>query len=83
MPAAPVNDVRVALENPFVTEQGRVRTVDHPTGPIRLLAASVSCPGEETPCAAAPAMGADTDAVLGEAGFTAAEIAELRRAGAV
>ena len=75
--------VRGALENPFVMDGGRVRTVDHPSGPIRLLAASVTCPGEETPCQAAPAMGADTDAVLGEAGFTAAEIAELRRAGAV
>ena len=29
---------------------GRVRTVDHPSGPIRLLAASVTCPGEELPC---------------------------------
>ena len=83
VPAAPVNDVRGALENPFVTASDRVRTVDHPSGPIRLLAASVTCPGEETPCVAAPAMGADTDAVLGEAGFTTAEIAELRRAGAV
>ncbi len=83
VPAAPVNDVRGALENPFVTASDRVRTVDHPSGAIRLLAASVTCPGEETPCVAAPAMGADTDAVLGEAGFTTAEIAELRRAGAV
>ena len=83
VPAAPVNDVRGALENPFVTASDRVRTVDHPSGPIRLLAASVTCPGEETPCEAAPAMGADTDAVLGEVGFTTAEIAELRRAGAV
>ena len=50
VPAAPVNDVRGALENPFVMDGGRVRTVDHPSGPIRLLAASVTCPGEETPC---------------------------------
>ncbi len=83
VPAAPVNDVRAALENPFVTEGGRVRTVDHPSGPIRLLAPPVTCPGEDLPCAAAPALGADTDAVLAEAGFTAAEIAELRRSGAV
>jgi crotonobetainyl-CoA:carnitine CoA-transferase CaiB-like acyl-CoA transferase len=83
VPVAPVNDVRGALENPFVTASDRVRTVEHPSGPIRLLAASVTCPGEETPCVAAPAMGADTDAVLGEVGFTTAEIAELRRAGAV
>ena len=62
---------------------GRVRAVDHPSGPIRLLGSSVTCPGEETPCVAAPAMGADTDAVLGEAGFSAAQIASLRESGAV
>jgi crotonobetainyl-CoA:carnitine CoA-transferase CaiB-like acyl-CoA transferase len=83
VPAAPVNDVRAALENPFVTESDRVRTVDHPSGPIRLLAPPVTCPGEELPCAAAPALGADTDTILGEAGFTAAEIARLRESGAV
>jgi succinate---hydroxymethylglutarate CoA-transferase len=83
VPAAPVNDVKGALENPFVMDAGRVRTVDHPSGPIRLLAAAVTCPGEEMPYRAAPAMGADTDAVLAEAGFSAADIAKLRKAGAV
>ena len=83
VPAAPVNDVRGALESPFVTEGSRVRTVPHPSGPIRLLGSSVTCPGEETPCQAAPAMGADTDAVLGEAGFSTDEVASLRKSGAV
>jgi crotonobetainyl-CoA:carnitine CoA-transferase CaiB-like acyl-CoA transferase len=83
VPAAPVNDVRAALENPFVIHSSRVRTVDHPSGPIRLLGAAVTCPGEEMPCRAAPPMGADTDMVLAEVGFTAADIAELRKAGAV
>jgi succinate--hydroxymethylglutarate CoA-transferase len=83
VPAAPVNDLRGALENPFVMEAARIRTVDHPSGPIRLLAPSVVSPGEEAPCAAAPAMGADSDAILGEAGFTDTEIAELRRVGAL
>jgi crotonobetainyl-CoA:carnitine CoA-transferase CaiB-like acyl-CoA transferase len=83
VPAAPVNDVRGALENPFVAAGARVRTVDHPSGPIRLLASSITCPGEATLCQAAPAMGADTDAVLGEAGFSPAQISELRDAGAI
>jgi crotonobetainyl-CoA:carnitine CoA-transferase CaiB-like acyl-CoA transferase len=83
VPAAPVHDVRAALENPYVAERERIRTVDHATGPIRLLAPAVRCPGEELPCSPAPAMGADTDAVLAAAGFTAAEIAALREAGAV
>ena len=83
VPAAPVNDVKSALDNPFIAEGTRVRTADHPSGPIRLLAPAVRCPGEELPCAPAPAMGADTDAVLEEAGFTRGEIAALRKAGAV
>jgi crotonobetainyl-CoA:carnitine CoA-transferase CaiB-like acyl-CoA transferase len=83
VPAAPVNDLRGALENPFVMETARIRTVDHPSGPIRLLASSVICPGEDLPCSAAPAMGADTDAILREAGFAEPEIAELRRVGAL
>jgi crotonobetainyl-CoA:carnitine CoA-transferase CaiB-like acyl-CoA transferase len=83
VPAAPVHDVQSALENPFVQDWGRVRTVEHPSGPIRLLASPVTCPGEETPCEAAPALGADTDDILRAAGFTSAEIGDLRRAGAV
>ena len=81
VPAAPVLDVRGTLENPFVMEAARIRTVDHPSGRIRLLAPSVVCAGEEAPLTAAPAMGADNDAILAEAGFTDAEIAELRRVG--
>src|SRR5215467_8470691 len=83
VPAAPVNDVRGALENPFVMERALIRRVDHPSGPIRLLASPLTCAGEEAPCAAAPALGADSEAILGEAGFTESEIAELRRIGAV
>src|SRR5262245_46396461 len=83
VPAAPVHDVQSALEAPFAMEQRRVRTVEHPTGPIRLLAPAVSCPGEELPCDAAPAMGAHTHAVLAQAGFSDAEIAELRACGAI
>jgi succinate--hydroxymethylglutarate CoA-transferase len=83
VPAAPVNDVQSALDNPFVAEGARVRTVDHPSGPIRLLASPITCPGEETPCRAGPDLGADTDQVLGDAGFTVAEIADLRKTGAL
>jgi crotonobetainyl-CoA:carnitine CoA-transferase CaiB-like acyl-CoA transferase len=83
VPAAPVNDVRAALENPFVAERARVRGVNHPSGPIRLLAPSVVCPGEPLPCEPAPAMGADTDALLTEVGFSDRDIAALRDAGTI
>jgi crotonobetainyl-CoA:carnitine CoA-transferase CaiB-like acyl-CoA transferase len=83
VPAAPVHDVQAALENPFVMDEGRVRTADHPGGPIRLLAPPIRCPGDEPPCRAAPALGADTDRILANLGFTHAEIARLRGAGVV
>jgi crotonobetainyl-CoA:carnitine CoA-transferase CaiB-like acyl-CoA transferase len=83
VPAAPVHDVRQALENPFIKQAERVRTVDHVTGPIRLLAPAVTCPGEELPCTPAPELGADTDAILSEAGYSVDDIAKLRKAGAV
>jgi crotonobetainyl-CoA:carnitine CoA-transferase CaiB-like acyl-CoA transferase len=83
VPAAPVHDLKAALASPFVTEGGRLRTVDHPSGPIRLLGSPITCPGEESPCTAGPVLGADTDWILEGAGYSAAEIAELRAVGAV
>src|SRR2546430_13432370 len=64
VPAAPVYDVKAALENPFVMDEGRVRTVPHPSGPIRLLASPITCPRDGTPCPAAPALGEATDEIL-------------------
>ena len=83
VPAAPVNDVRGALENPFVMEGGRVRTVRSPLRPHPPARRLGHLPRRGHAVRAAPAMGADTDAVLGEAGFSAGEIASLRKAGAV
>jgi succinate---hydroxymethylglutarate CoA-transferase len=78
VPAAPVHDVRAALDNPFVAEGGRIRDYALPDGsPLRMVRGPVV--GAQTPPArAAPALGADTDAVLRECGFSDAEIAGLR-----
>ena len=83
VPARRVNDRQAALENPSAAQRGRLRTVDHPTSPMRLLAPSINCPGEDLPCTPAPAMGADTDAILGQAGFSRIDIAELHAAGMI
>jgi crotonobetainyl-CoA:carnitine CoA-transferase CaiB-like acyl-CoA transferase len=83
VPAAPVNDVQAALENAFVADGERVRTAAHAGGDIRLLGSPIRCPGDETPCRAAPPLGADTDDILGGLGFAPAEIARLRKAGIV
>ncbi len=79
VPAAPVNDIAQALENPFVTETGRIQTLVHPSaGPYRMVAPPVRCPGEESPARPAPAQGADTEAILEGLGYDAARIEALR-----
>jgi crotonobetainyl-CoA:carnitine CoA-transferase CaiB-like acyl-CoA transferase len=83
VPAAPVHDVKAALENAFVVDGDRVRTAAHPSGDIRLLAPPVRCPGNDTPCEAAPPLGSDTDDILAGLGYSAEEIARLRAAGAI
>ena len=84
VPAAPVNDVAAALESPLLREDGRVLEVPHPArGTIRLLANPVKVPGEAPPARPAPALGADTDAILRDLGYDEARIAALRKAGAI
>jgi len=82
VPAAPVNDVRAALENPFVAEGRRVRQATGHEGDARLLAPPFRL-DEELPCASAPGLGADTQALLTELGFDPARIDALRQAGVI
>ncbi|MEO9191738.1 MAG: CoA transferase, partial [Acetobacteraceae bacterium] len=77
VPAAPVNDIRAALDNPFVAEGAHIRDYEHPTAPLRMIETPIAT-GEDLPHRAAPSLGADTDAVLREAGFSEAEIRALR-----
>lgn len=84
VPAAPVNDIPAALTNTLVREHGRIADYPHPTqGTIRMLAPIFRCGGEQMPHQAAPALGADTDKVLVDLGFTPGEITTLRADGAI
>ena len=74
VPAAPVNDLKAALDNPFVGERGGIRDY----GRARMVAGPVRDNASEPPSRAAPALGADTDAVLRDCGFSEREIAVLR-----
>jgi succinate--hydroxymethylglutarate CoA-transferase len=78
VPAAPVNDIGAALDNPFVVETGRLQTIEHPTdGPYRVVAPPVRA-SERAPNRPAPSLGADTDAILTDLGYSAGRIAALR-----
>jgi crotonobetainyl-CoA:carnitine CoA-transferase CaiB-like acyl-CoA transferase len=81
VPAAPVYDVAQALDSDFVAEQERVLDFPHEAGTVRMIASPVRA--GEHPTRRAPAMGEHTDAVLREAGFTDAQIAAIKAAGAV
>jgi crotonobetainyl-CoA:carnitine CoA-transferase CaiB-like acyl-CoA transferase len=81
VPAAPINDLAQALDNPFVTENGRLQTIPHASrGSYRMVAPPVRCAGEEAPARPAPALGEHTDELLRELGYDAARIAALKAA---
>ena len=78
VPAAPIYDVKQALENPFVRDTGKLQTLTHQGGsPFRMLNAPFRT-GEPTPNRPAPELGQDTDALLTELGYDAAKIVALR-----
>jgi succinate--hydroxymethylglutarate CoA-transferase len=74
VPAAPVNDLKAALDNPFVAERGLIRDYDH----VRMVAGPVRDSAAALPLRVAPALGADTAQVLRDCGFSDGEIAALR-----
>ena len=79
VPAAPIHDLAQALENPFVTEHGRLQTLPYPgKGSYRMVAPPVKCAGEEAPARPAPALGEHTEALLRELGYDDARIRALR-----
>ena len=80
VPAAPINDLQQALENPFVTEHGRLQSLPSPAGGnYRMVAPPVRCGDEPAPARHAPKLGEHTDALLREIGYDADRIAALRR----
>ena len=79
VPAAPINDLAQALENPFVTDYGRLQTLPHPVeGTYRMVSTPVRCAGAEAPARPAPRLGEHTEELLREIGYDPARIAALR-----
>lgn len=79
VPAAPLNDVKQALENPFVEERGLIQSVDiGGFGEVRLIDTPIRS-GEPTPANPAPTLGQHTDELLSEIGYDKARRDELRK----
>ena len=75
------------LEHPQVVERGLIKRFPSAPGVQREVAAVRAgfrlAHGDPEPAAPPPALGADTDVILGELGYRADDIAALRREGAI
>jgi crotonobetainyl-CoA:carnitine CoA-transferase CaiB-like acyl-CoA transferase len=84
VPVAPVNTVAQALDNPWLETTGLRQTVNHPDkAAMHVLTSPIKIDGERSASAAGPLLGADSDAVLGELGYDADQIAAMRRDGVI
>ena len=82
LPAAPVYDMAQALENTFPLANGMIRNTPHPKRPdFRSFANPIRLDGERLPARSGPALGADTDAVLQEIGYSVDDIAGFKSRG--
>jgi succinate--hydroxymethylglutarate CoA-transferase len=83
VPAAPVLDVAQALDSPFVQERARIAEYGPPGDTVRLVKGPIEIPGAALPSGRSPALGADTEAILGGLGYDEAELARLRGLGVI
>ena len=78
-PCASIWKVEDIIDHPQVVARGAIQTVDSPYGPLRLMGSGFQMAhGGGKLETLAPEAGADTDSVLAEIGYSAAEIAALR-----
>ena len=84
LPCAPVNDVAGALASDFAERRRMVQEVAHPErGTMRMVRQPITVDGAVMPRRAAPALGADTAAILAELGYEAKEIEALEADGTI
>jgi len=80
--SARLNEVADLLAHPQLVARDRWRAVATPVGRVRALRSAVE-PVGEAPMGAVPELGQHTAAVLAELGYSPAEIATFREAGAI
>jgi len=79
VPCSTVWSLSEVAEHPQLAHRDVLQTVDSPYGPLRLMGSAFRLAhGGGGVHRAPPALGADTDAILHEAGYDAAAIARLR-----
>ena len=85
IPVSPVNQGLDELQDdPHIIENDLITSLDHPTkGRLSMIGAMYEIDGDGPQYRPAPLLGEHTDAVLGDYGFSAEQISELRECGAV
>ncbi len=85
IPTGPINKVSEALASPQTNAREMVLEIEHSmAGKVKTLGLPISLSETKTTVRfEPPALGADTDSVLGSLGYTTAEISELRGGGIV
>jgi crotonobetainyl-CoA:carnitine CoA-transferase CaiB-like acyl-CoA transferase len=85
IPAGPINGIDAALAHPQVRAREMVLTTEHPTaGTLRMTGSPIKLSDYTTTVRRPPpTLGQHTDEVLGELGYTAADIAAMREAGVI
>jgi crotonobetainyl-CoA:carnitine CoA-transferase CaiB-like acyl-CoA transferase len=79
LPAAPVYDMQQALDSEYPTRIGMIRNTPHPLRPdFRSFANPIKLDGARLPARAGSGLGADTEDVLRELGYSTAELDALR-----
>jgi itaconate CoA-transferase len=83
VPFGDVNEVDGLVDHPQLAARDRWLTVDSPVGPLRALDHPLNLSDMPRRAGAIPALGQHTDEVARELGYSDAEIAALREAGAI
>ncbi len=84
VPVAPVLTLAQALDNPYFVARGGIQPVDHPVRlGLKMIASPIRLDGAIAPGRAGPALGGQTDKILGGLGFDQSDIAALRDEGVV
>jgi crotonobetainyl-CoA:carnitine CoA-transferase CaiB-like acyl-CoA transferase len=81
VPCGPVNDIAQALDNPYFVRRGGIRTMEHPDkDDLKVLASPIrmGAPVQNRP---APKLGADSEDILVELGYSSDEIKKLKDGG--
>ncbi|TLF98268.1 CoA transferase [Nocardia cyriacigeorgica] len=71
------------IDHPHLAARERWRFIDTPAGPVPSLLPPSAIAGYDPPMGAVPGLGAHTDLVLAEAGFSAEDLIRFRDAGVI